>query len=44
MWSFGPLVLAGTWNLIYTTEKEVLSLIGDPGAAVRAEAASSMRA
>eukprot|EP00913_Durusdinium_trenchii_P015746 g14797.t1 len=27
-------MLSGTWNLVYTTEKEVLSLIGDPGAAV----------
>ncbi|CAL1128059.1 unnamed protein product [Cladocopium goreaui] len=24
-------MLTGTWNLAYTTEKEVLSLIGDPG-------------
>ena len=23
--------IGGTWNLAYTTEKEVLSLIGDPG-------------
>mmetsp|Transcript_49246 Transcript_49246/g.101608 ORF Transcript_49246/g.101608 Transcript_49246/m.101608 type:complete len:253 (-) Transcript_49246:7-765(-) len=27
-------MLSGTWNLVYTTEKEVLSLIGDPGVSV----------
>ncbi|CAE7480096.1 PAP11 [Symbiodinium pilosum] len=27
-------MLTGTWNLVYTTEKEVLSLIGDPGVSV----------
>lgn len=27
-------MLTGTWDLAYTTEKEVLSLIGDPGASL----------
>ncbi|CAK0846156.1 unnamed protein product [Prorocentrum cordatum] len=27
-------MLGGRWDLVYTTEKEVLSLIGDPGVAV----------
>ena len=29
--------IGGTWNLAYTTEKEVLSLIGDPGSGTFAE-------
>ena len=29
--SMPAILMGGTWNLVYTTEKEVLSLIGDPG-------------
>ena len=29
--------IGGRWNLAYTTEKEVLSLIGDPGSGAKRE-------